>query len=69
MNNYIPVLTCCVSVIAMTLLAGIALILCVPLQVAIPVLIFALCAVACVDYQRGLGPEVKKHPAILGDNK
>ena len=55
MNNYILVLTCCVSVIAMTLLAGIALILCVPLQVAIPVLIFALCAVACVDYQHGVG--------------
>lgn len=55
MNNYALVLTCCVSVIAMTLLAGIALILCVPLQVAIPVLILALCTVACVDYQGWVG--------------
>ena len=55
MNNYILVLTCCISVIAMTLLAGIALMLCTPLEVAIPVLIFALCAVACVDYQRWVG--------------
>ena len=51
MNNYALVLTCCISVIAMTLLVGIALLMCTPLQVAIPVLIFALCAVACVDYQ------------------
>ena len=55
MNNYILVLTCCISVIAMTLLLGIALVLCTPLEVAIPVLIFALCAVACVDYQRWVG--------------
>lgn len=55
MNNYALVLTCCVSVIAMTLLAGIALVLCTPLEVAIPVLIFALCAVACVDYQQWVG--------------
>lgn len=55
MNNYALVLTCVVSVIAMTLLAGIALILCVPLEVAIPVLIFALCTVACADYQRWVG--------------
>lgn len=55
MKNYILVLTCAVSVIAMTLLAGIALVLCTPLEVAIPVLIFALCAVACGDYQRWVG--------------
>jgi ABC-type nickel/cobalt efflux system permease component RcnA len=55
MNNYILVLTCCISVIAMTLLVGIALVLCTPLEVAIPVLIFALCAVASVDYQRWVG--------------
>ena len=55
MNNYILVLTCCISVLALTLLAGIALILCAPLEVAIPVLIFALCAVACVDYQGWVG--------------
>lgn len=55
MNNYILVLTCCISVIAMTLLAGIALVLCTPPEVSIPVLIFALCAVACVDYQRWVG--------------
>lgn len=55
MNNYALVLTCCISVIAMTLLAGIALVLCTPVWVAAPVLIFALCAVACVDYQRWVG--------------
>lgn len=55
MNNYILVLTCTVSVIIMTLLAGIALVLCTPLQVSVPVLIFALCTVACVDYQRWVG--------------
>ena len=55
MKNYALVLTCAVSVLAMTLLAGIALILCVPLEVAIPVLIFALCVVACVDYQGWVG--------------
>lgn len=51
MKNYALVLTCCISVIALTILVGIALILCVPLRVAVPLLIFALCAVACVDYQ------------------
>ena len=55
MNNYILVLTCCISVLALTTLAGIALILCTPVQVSVPVLIFALCAVACVDYQRWVG--------------
>lgn len=55
MNNYTLVLTCAVSVIAMTLLAGIALVLCTPVWVAIPVLIFALCAGASVDYQRRVG--------------
>ena len=52
MKNYALVLTCAVSVIAMTLLAGIALVLCTPVWVAVPVLIFALCAVACVDYRQ-----------------
>lgn len=55
MKNYALVLTCAVSVLAMTLLAGIALVLCAPLEVAIPVLIFALCVVACADYQRLVG--------------
>ena len=55
MNNYILVLTCAVSVLAMTLLAGIALVLCTPVWVAVPVLIFALCVVACADYQRWVG--------------
>lgn len=55
MNNYALVLTCAVSVIIMTLLAGIALVLCTPVWVAIPLLIFALCTVACVDYQRWVG--------------
>lgn len=55
MKNYALVLTCVVSVLAMTLLAGIALVLCTPIQVAVPVLIFALCAVASVDYQRWVG--------------
>ena len=55
MKNYALVLTCAVSVLAMTLLAGIVLALCTPVWVAIPVLIFALCAVACVDYQRWVG--------------
>jgi hypothetical protein len=55
MKNYALVLTCAVSVLAMTLLAGIALVLCTPLEVAIPVLIFALCVVACVDYQQWVG--------------
>ena len=55
MNNYILVLTCCISVLALTTLAGIALVLCTPVQVSVPLLIFALCAVACVDYQRWVG--------------
>nr|DAX33407.1 MAG TPA: hypothetical protein [Caudoviricetes sp.] len=55
MNNYALVLTCCVSVIAMTLLAGIALALCTPWWVSLPLLTFALSAVACVDYQRFFG--------------
>lgn len=55
MKNYALVLTCAVSVLAMTLLAGIALALCTPLEVAIPMLIFALCVVACADYQRWEG--------------
>lgn len=55
MNNYALVLTCCISVLAMTTLAGIALVLCTPWWVAIPLLTFALCAVACVDYQRWVG--------------
>ena len=55
MKNYALVLTCCVSVIALTILAGIALILCVPLKASVPLLIFALCAVACVDYQGWVG--------------
>ena len=55
MNNYALVLTCAVSVLAMTILAGIALMMCVPLKVAVPVLIFALCAVASIDYQGWVG--------------
>lgn len=55
MNNYALVLTCCISVLALTILVGIALMLCVPLRVGVPLLIFALCAVACVDYQRWVG--------------
>ena len=55
MKNYALVLTCAVSVLAMTTLAGIALVLCTPLEVSVPLLIFALCAVACVDYQRWVG--------------
>lgn len=55
MKNYMLVLTCCVSVLALTTLVGIALVLCTPLEVAIPVLIFALCTLACVDYQRWVG--------------
>lgn len=52
MKDYLLVLTCYISVLALTLLAGITLVLCTPLEAAIPVLIFALCAVACNDYQR-----------------
>lgn len=52
MNNYILVLTCCISVLALTTLVGIALILCTPVWVSVPVLIFALSALACVDYQQ-----------------
>lgn len=55
MNNYALVLICAISVLAMTILVGIALMLCTPLEVAVPVLIFALCAVASVDYQRWVG--------------
>nr|DAU73368.1 MAG TPA: hypothetical protein [Caudoviricetes sp.] len=55
MKNYLLVLTCCISVLALTTLVGIALVLCTPIQVAVPVLIFALCAVARVDYQRWVG--------------
>lgn len=55
MKNYILVLTCYISVLAMTTLVGIALALCTPVWVAIPLLIFALCAVAYVDYQRWVG--------------
>lgn len=52
MNNYMLVLTCCISALALTTLVGIALVLCTPVWVAVPVLFFALCAVASVDYQR-----------------
>lgn len=55
MKNYALVLTCCISVLALTTLVGIALILCTPGWVSVPLLIFALCAVACVDYQRWVG--------------
>lgn len=55
MKNYMLVLTCCISVLALTTLVGIALILSTPIQVAVPLLIFALCAVASVDYQRWVG--------------
>lgn len=55
MKNYALVLTCAVSVLALTLLVGITLVLCTPLEVSIPMLIFALCAVASVDYQRWVG--------------
>ena len=52
MKNYTLVLTCTVSVLALTTLVGIALVLCTPVWVAVPVLIFTLCAVACIDYQQ-----------------
>ena len=55
MKNYMLVLTCCISGLALTTLVGIALVLCTPIQVSVPVLIFALCAVASVDYQRWVG--------------
>ena len=55
MNNYALVLTCCISVLALTILVGIALILCTPVWVSVPLLIFALCVVACFDYQRWVG--------------
>lgn len=55
MKNYALVLICTVSVLALTLLMGIALALYTPVWVAVPLLTFALCMVACVDYQGWVG--------------
>lgn len=55
MKNYALVLTCCVSVITMAVLVSIALILCAPWWVLIPMIMIGVGGAAYIDFLRFFG--------------